>query len=89
MNEDMVLFIGRRSLEVCLLLMAPTLIVTLVVGFAAALLQAVTSIRDMSMGMVLKMAFIAVTLVVSGNWMMQTAVSFTRDMFNMMQTLVK
>ena len=89
MTEELALYLARRALEVSLLLMAPVLVVTLVIGFAAALLQAVTSIRDMTMGMVLKLACIGATLVIAGGWMTQTAVGFTRDVFNLMQTMVK
>jgi len=88
-NEEVALYVGRRALEVTMLLMAPVLIVTLVVGFATAMLQAVTSIRDMTIGLVLKLACIGVTLVVCGGWMMQTAVGFTRDIFNMIESMAK
>ncbi len=89
MTEELAIFLGRRAMEVSLLLMAPVLVVTLVTGFLAALLQAVTSIRDMTMGMILKLVFIGVTLIVAGNWMTQTAVGFTRDVFNMMGSMAK
>jgi flagellar biosynthesis protein FliQ len=89
MTEELALYLGRRAMEVALLLMAPVLVVTLVMGFLAALLQAVTSIRDMTMGLILKLVSIGVTLIVSGTWMAQTAVGFTRDIFNLMQTMAK
>jgi flagellar biosynthetic protein FliQ len=89
MTEELALNIGRRCLEMSMLLMAPVLIVTLVVGLAAAILQTVTSIRDMTMGLVLKLAAIGVTLVICGGWMVQTAVGFTRDLFNQMQTMAR
>lgn len=89
MTEEMAMYIGRRALEMTMLLMAPVLIVTLVVGFAAALLQAVTSIRDMTMGLVLKLVSIALTMIFTGGWMIQTSVDFTRDIFNMIEQITK
>ena len=89
MTEEMAMYIGRRALEVTMLLMAPVLIVTLVVGFAAALLQAVTSIRDMTMGLVLKLVSIAVTMIFTGGWMIQTAVGFTRDILGMVEHMTR
>ena len=86
MDGDLVLYIGRRVLEVTLLLSAPVLGVTLVVGFLTAMLQAVTSIRDQTMGMVIKLAAVGVTLLVCGNWMMQVAMAFTTEVFNHIQT---
>ncbi len=87
MNPEYVLHIGRRALETTLLLSAPVLGVTLVVGFLAALLQAVTSIKDMTLGMVLKLACVGLTLLIAGNWMMQVAVSYTSEIFAQVQAL--
>ena len=49
------------------MLSAPILSITLVVGFLVAMIQAVTSIRDMTMGMVLKLAGVGVSLLLVGN----------------------
>jgi flagellar biosynthetic protein FliQ len=87
MDSEFILHIGKRGLETALLLAAPVLIVTLVVGFGTAMLQAITSIRDMTMGLVLKLAFVGITLLLSGSWMMQVAERFTLDVFNYMQTM--
>ena len=87
MDADFVLNIGRRALETALLLAAPVLGVTLVIGVLVAMLQAVTSIRDMTMGMVLKIAGVGLTMLVAGGWMMQIAVSFTAEVFNHMQSI--
>ena len=87
MENDFVLHLGRRALETALLLSAPVLIVTLLIGFATAMLQAVTSIRDMTMGMVMKLAGVGVTILVCGNWMIQLSVSFTTDVLNYVQTM--
>jgi flagellar biosynthetic protein FliQ len=89
MDGEMVLHIARRSLETALMLLAPVLGITLVIGLGAALLQAVTSIRDQTMGMVLKLAFIGITLLVAGNWMIQVTVGFTHEIFGMMQTVAR
>ncbi len=87
MNPEFVLHIGRRAMETTLLLSAPVLIVTLVVGFITSMLQAVTSIRDMTMGTVIKLAAVAVTLLLAGNWMMQVAVGYTTEIFAQVQQL--
>lgn len=87
MDGDLVLYIGRRVLEVTLLLSAPVLAVTLVLGFLTAMLQAVTSIRDMTMGLVVKLAAVGVTLLVCGNWMMQVAMAFTTEIFNHIEAM--
>jgi flagellar biosynthetic protein FliQ len=89
MDGELVLYIARRSLETGLMLLAPVLCVTLVIGFGTAILQAVTSIRDMTMGTVLKLACIGITLLLSGNWMIQVTVGFTNEIFGMIQTVAR
>ena len=87
MDSDFVLYIGRRALETAMLISAPVLMVTLAVGVLAAMLQAVTSIRDMTLGVVLKLAAVGITLMFTGGWMMQIAASFTSEIFNHIQAL--
>ncbi len=86
MNSDFVLYIGRRALETGILIAAPVLLVALIVGVVVAMLQAVTSIRDMTTGLVLKIAAVGITLLYCGGWMMQIAASFTIEIFNHIQS---
>lgn len=87
MDGDLVLYLTRRTLETALLVSAPVLAVTLVMGIAVAMIQTVTSIKDMTMGLVLKLAGVGVTMLVTGGWSLQVAVDFTREIFNHIQAL--
>ena len=87
MDAELVLHIGQRGLETALLVAAPVLVTTLVVGVLVAMLQAVTSIRDMTMGLVLKLACVGVVLLICGGWMMQVAVAYTIEVFNHIQSV--
>ncbi len=87
MNAELALYIGRRALEVAMIVSAPVLIVALVVGFGTALLQAVSSIRDMTLGMVLKIVAVAVTCLLAGGWMMEVSAGFTVEIFNHIRAL--
>ena len=89
MTGDLVMHIGKETLRTALLLAAPVLIVTVVVGFVTAMLQAVTSIRDMTLGMVMKIASVGITLLIFGGWMMQVAVKFTINIFDQMQAIAR
>jgi len=82
MNGDLILYVGKRGLEAALMLAAPVLTITLVVGVLVAMLQAITSIRDMTLGMALKLVSVGVTLLIFGSWMMQVAVGFASEIFN-------
>ena len=85
MSPEYILFLSRRTMETAVLLAAPILIVTLVVGFVTAMIQAITSIRDMTMGMILKLLSVAITVLICGGWMMQTTVAFTKEVFNQLR----
>jgi flagellar biosynthetic protein FliQ len=87
MDGELVLHLGRRTLEMALMLSAPVLVVTLVLGFLVAMLQAVTSIRDMTLGLVVKIAGVGVTLLICGAWMLHQAVGFTKDVLYQVQAL--
>jgi flagellar biosynthetic protein FliQ len=87
MDPSLVLYIGRRMLETAMLVSAPVLVVTMVVGFLVAMLQAVTSIRDMTFGMVVKLACMGVTVLIAGGWMMSMTVDFTIEMFNQLRSV--
>jgi flagellar biosynthetic protein FliQ len=87
MDGQLVLYIGRRTLETAMLVSAPVLGVTLLVGLLTGVVQAVTSIRDMTLGMVVKLAAVGLALLVAGNWMVQVAMEFTTEIFNHMQAV--
>lgn len=87
MDSQFVIYLGRHTLEIALLLSAPALSVALVVGFLTAMLQAVTSVRDMTLGMVVKLVAIGLTLILFGGWMLQIAVGFTKEIFNHIQSM--
>ena len=87
MSTEFCLYLGRRALETALLLGGPVLLVTLLVGFAISMFQAVTSIRDMTMGLVVKLACVGLTLLAFGGWMVQVAVGFATEVFNHMQSV--
>jgi flagellar biosynthetic protein FliQ len=87
MDATLILHLGRRMVETALVLAGPALAVTLVTGFLTAMAQAVTSIRDMSMGMVVKLAAVAITLLICGGWMVEVASEFLIEVFHHMQAL--
>jgi flagellar biosynthetic protein FliQ len=84
MDGTFVLFLGRRTMETALLLASPILIVAVAVGFSTALFQAVTSVRDQTLSMVLKIVGVGLTALAFGGWMSQIAIGFTTEIFNHM-----
>lgn len=85
----MILFIGRQTLETGLLMIAPVLIVAMAMGLLVSLFQAVTSMRDMTLNMAVKIAAVGVTLLIAGGWMMHILLGFTHDIFDMAKSLTQ
>jgi flagellar biosynthetic protein FliQ len=77
MNSDVVLELLKITLTQALILAGPILLLTLIVGVAINILQAVTSIQEMTLSFVPKVIIISIALVVTGPWMLQQITTFT------------
>ena len=86
MNSDLILYLGRNTMETALLVSAPILIVCVVSGILISLFQTVTQIRDTTLTMAPKIIAAGITALVFGNWMLQVLVKFTTEIFAMIQT---
>ncbi len=81
MNEDMVISIGQRALEVTAMLAAPMLISVLAIGLLVGMFQAATSINEMTLSFIPKLGVLALVLVLFGSWMLNVILDFMRDIF--------
>lgn len=88
MSEVEVMHIAQQAILITFKLAAPILMVSLVIGVAISLVQAVTSVQEMTLSFVPKLAGIAIVIVVSGGWMMQQLTQYSRDLFEMIPRLV-
>jgi flagellar biosynthesis protein FliQ len=88
MNDTTVIQIAVRMLTVTGELAAPMLITALAIGVAISLIQSVTSIQEMTLTFVPKMAGVALIIVITGHWMLSTMVGFTDQLFAMIPQLV-
>ena len=77
MNSDVALFWITESLKTAAMLTAPLLGIALVVGLIISLLQAMTSIQEMTLSFVPKMAAVALVLLLLAPWMMEILSDFT------------
>jgi len=87
MDSSFVLYLGRHTLETALLLSAPLLITCMVSGVVITLLQAVTSIRDMTLTVVPKLLAVGFVLMIFGSWMLSVLVRFFNEIFSYIQAI--
>ena len=88
MDPDLVMELGRESLQLTILLAAPILLVSLVVGLVIAMFQAATQINEMTLSFVPKLLVSALVLVWAGPWMLRLMTEFTADLFERIPGLV-
>jgi flagellar biosynthetic protein FliQ len=85
MGNSFALYLGRYTLETALLLAAPILLTCMVVGVVVTLLQAVTSIRDMTLTIVPKLLAVGAAVLVLGGWCLEVMLKFTNEIFSHIQ----
>jgi len=77
MDADSVVSIGRQAMEVTILLAAPILIASLVVGLLVAMFQAATQINEMTLSFVPKLMIVAAVMMATGPWLLRQITGFT------------
>jgi flagellar biosynthetic protein FliQ len=80
-TEATVIDLGSNALMIILMLGAPVLIVTLVMGLIVSVFQATTQIHEMTLTFVPKIAATVAVLVILGPWMVSSMLSYTANLF--------
>lgn len=88
MNDTQVIGIAIRMFTIAAELSAPILLTSLAVGLGISLLQSVTQIQDMTLTFVPKLGAVALVIVVSGKWMLDTMVTYTHQLFDLIPQLI-
>ena len=81
MTDSALIDIAMRTMMVALKLSAPILVTSLVIGFVVSLFQSMTQIQEFTLSFVPKLIGVGIALLLCGNWMMHTLVTFTNDLF--------
>jgi flagellar biosynthetic protein FliQ len=88
-NVEFVVHLFREAFYTAMMVSAPVLVVSLVVGLIISVLQAATSIQEFTLSFVPKLVAIAVVLILTLPWMIDTLVGFTTHLFQQIPTLIK
>lgn len=78
MTPESVLTIGREALTLALMLGAPLLLTALAVGVLVGVFQAATQINEMTLSFIPKLLSMALVLAITGPWMLQLLIEYTR-----------
>jgi len=81
MDPDLVVSLGQKALEMTILLAAPVLTATFLVGLVVSVFQAATQIQEMTLAYIPKIVAAMLTVFLLGGWMMGRIVDFTKEIF--------
>lgn len=81
MFEDAILSVANEAVMTVLLVSAPILGVTLLVGLLISILQATTQIQEMTLVFVPKIVVALLMIILLGPWMLNILTSFTYQLY--------
>lgn len=88
MDQGTVIEIATRTLVIVLEVSMPILLATLVIGLIISLFQALTQIQEQTLTFIPKIIAVVVVLAFAGPWMLTTLVSYTRQLWESIPTLI-
>ena len=87
LDTALVVDLGRQALWMTMLISAPILGIGLLVGLTVGIFQAATSINEQTLSFIPKLVALGITLAMTGGWMINTMVDYTRVLFGRIPTL--
>jgi flagellar biosynthetic protein FliQ len=86
-SETLVVELARRAITLAMLLCAPMVLTSLVLGLLVSVFQSVTSIQEQTLTFVPKLIGVSIVFLIALPWMMQLSVKYTSELFRSLPTL--
>ncbi|MDC1319840.1 flagellar biosynthesis protein FliQ [Litorivicinus sp.] len=87
MDPAMVVELGREALLVAVIVAAPMLGMALAVGLVIGVIQAATSINEMTLSFIPKLGALVLVMMLLGSWQISVVVEFMRKMYERIPTI--
>ena len=87
MTTEQVMEVMKEAMLVAFEMAGPLLILSIIVGLIVAVFQAATQIHEQTLTFVPKLIVIAVVLLATGSWMLNTFDGFVQRLFEIMSSL--
>ena len=88
MDQDVVVNLSTAALTLAFKVALPVLGVGLLVGLVVSVFQAVTQIQEQTLVFIPKILALAAVLVIGGPWMLGQLLTYTRDLWLQIPTLI-
>ncbi len=89
MTVDQAIVLGRKMLEMALIVGTPVLLITFVVGVIISVLQAATQVHEMTLTFIPKILAALIAVFIFGGWMMIKLVEYTRENFTTILSILR
>ncbi len=89
MNDSMLLSLAQNAILVTLILVAPALLVSLIIGSIVSFFQAATQINEVTLTFVPKLLGVILILVILGSWMSQHLLTFTANILTQLPDMIR
>ena len=87
--ESEILGIAKDMMKVAMILSFPALFISMIIGLMISIFQATTQINEMTLSFVPKLIGIAVVIILTAPWAMNTLIDFTTRIFKMIPTFIQ
>ncbi|MDW8799650.1 flagellar biosynthesis protein FliQ [Clostridium sp. A1-XYC3] len=81
MSENLVIGIIKDAIQTGIMVSAPILLVSIIIGLAISIFQATTQIQEQTLTFVPKLIAIAIVGLITGSWMLHQLIAFTERIF--------
>ena len=81
MSQGLIIELLQQALMKVIMLSAPMLILSLVMGLAVSIFQATTQIQEQTLAFIPKILSVLIAIVIFGSWILNTIVDYTQDLF--------
>jgi len=81
-TQDAVLDIAKDAIFNIIIVSAPLLLISLIVGLIISIFQTVTSIQEQTLTFVPKVLAVFITLMLAGSWMMNVLIEFVNTLWS-------
>lgn len=87
MDTGAVMDVAINAMTTAIMISAPVLLVSIVVGLAISIFQATTHIQEQTLTFVPKVLAIMGVLILFGPWMITVLTTFVKDLYSNMNTM--
>lgn len=81
MNDTAIIEIALQAMIVTAKLSMPILVVTLAIGVGISIIQSVTQVQEFTLTFVPKLIGVGLVVLVTGNWMLNEMIQYTRALY--------